>query len=84
MSEKALMKTKRAQSIEKMMSRLSPERREEVIDFIEFLLNRDAAGLRLKMTCNWAGGLEDLRREYTSVALQHKASEWRTENAISD
>lgn len=84
MSEKALMKTKRAQSIEKMMSRLSPERRAEVIDFIEFLLSKDAGSQRLKMTCNWAGGLEDLREEYTSVALQHKASEWRTENAISD
>ena len=34
-----------------------------------------AAGPKLKQ--DWAGGLSDLAGEFTSVQLQHKASEWR-------
>ena len=34
-----------------------------------------------KPTFNWAGGLKELRGEYTSVELQEKASEWRAESA---
>ena len=26
---------------------------------------------------DWEGGLSDLKEKYTSVELQHKASEWR-------
>jgi hypothetical protein len=33
------------------------------------------AGPKLKQ--DWAGGLSDLAGEFTSVQLQHKASEWR-------
>ena len=33
------------------------------------------AGRKLKQ--DWAGGLADLAGEFTSVQLQHKASEWR-------
>lgn len=32
-------------------------------------------GRRLKG--DWGGGLADLAKEYTSVELQHKATEWR-------
>ena len=34
-----------------------------------------ASGAKLKQ--DWAGGLSDLAGEFTSVQLQHKASEWR-------
>ena len=34
-----------------------------------------AAGRKLKQ--NWAGGLSDLAGEFTSIQLQHQASEWR-------
>jgi hypothetical protein len=29
---------------------------------------------------DWAGGLKELRDQYTSVELQHKASDWRLES----
>ncbi len=29
---------------------------------------------------DWAGGLKEFRDQYTSVELQHKASEWRLES----
>ena len=34
-----------------------------------------SSGRKLKQ--DWAGGLAELAGEYTSVELQHKASEWR-------
>ena len=64
-------------SIEEMFKQLSPPRQAEVIDFIKFLLTKEPRPSRPKMTCDWAGGLQSLRDQYTSVELQHKASEWR-------
>ena len=71
------------QSIDEMVKKLPPESRAEVIDFVEFLLAKHRSKPRPKMTCDWAGGLEDLRAEFTSVELQHQASKWRTEDEIS-
>ncbi|MHC1730107.1 MAG: DUF2281 domain-containing protein [Syntrophobacteraceae bacterium] len=70
-------------SIEQMIDRLSPQEQAEVIDFIQFLLSKNAEIPRRRITCDWAGGLEDLRGEYTSVGLQHKSNEWRAEDEIS-
>ncbi len=72
------------QSLDEMVKKLPPERRAEVMDFVEFLLARVGRKPRPKMICDWAGGLEDLRGEYTSVELQHKATQWRAENEMSD
>ena len=71
------------QSIDEMIKQLPPERRSEVFDFIEFLLAKHGKKTRPKMRCDWAGGLENLRAEFTSVELQHQASKWRTEDEIS-
>jgi len=30
-----------------------------------------------KFSFSWEGGLKELKNEYTSVELQHKAMEWR-------
>ena len=37
---------------------------------------------RKKPKFDWAGGLKELRDEYTSVELQEKASEWRVESVL--
>jgi len=72
------------QSLNEMVKKLPPERHAEVIDFVEFLLVKESRKPRPKMICDWAAGLEYLRGEYTSVELQHKTSEWRAENEISN
>ncbi|RQW79358.1 MAG: DUF2281 domain-containing protein [Methanothrix sp.] len=33
---------------------------------------------------DWRGALEDMKDQYTSVELQHKISEWRTETQYKD
>ncbi len=73
-------RTKAMQSLDDLVRRLPPERRTEVMDFVEFLLTKAGSRTRLKMSCDWAGGLEDMQKEYTSVELQHQANRWRTED----
>ena len=65
--------------IESKIQELPEDLRKEVLDYIEFLRmkyrNKDS---RLKgFKFNWEGGLSEVKDEFTSVELQHKASEWR-------
>ena len=50
----------------------------EVIDFIDFLLKKHSIQReKYNFKFDWEGGLSDLDKKYTSVELQHKASELR-------
>ena len=70
---------KTAKSLEEVVKELPPHLQEEVRDFANFLLQKRADRPRRKPKFDWAGGLKDLRDEYTSVEFQHRASEWRTD-----
>ncbi|HWF44905.1 MAG TPA: DUF2281 domain-containing protein [Candidatus Kapabacteria bacterium] len=58
------------------IERLSPQQREEVEQFVNKLANPNYPSF------SWEGALEDIREEYTSVELQHKASEWMAASAL--
>ena len=64
-------------TVEEMMKELPTEYQKEVLDFIEFLLEKriKKAGKRLRQ--DWAGALEFYKDKYTSLELQKKALEWR-------
>jgi hypothetical protein len=65
------------------LTRELPEKfQEEVRDFARFLVEKRTRPTRKKLRLGWAGGLKDLRDKYTSVELQHKASEWRANDAL--
>jgi len=65
-------------SLEELIKELPPDLRQEVQDFVEFLLERKVNRKKLqKPRLDWKGALKDLRDQYTSVELQHKAMEWR-------
>ena len=52
--------------------------KKEVIDFIEFLAKKHPVPTGSKnFIFNWEGSLAKLRKDYSSVELQHKAAEWR-------
>lgn len=58
---------------------LPEDLRREVLDYIEFLLEK-YKGKEIKpkeFKFDWEGGLSDIREKFTSVELQHKALEWR-------
>ncbi|UJS17885.1 MAG: DUF2281 domain-containing protein [Candidatus Jettenia sp.] len=66
-------------SLDELIKKLPPEYEQEVQDFIEFLLEKKKKKQKGKPTFEWAGALRDLRNQYTSVELQHKISELRSE-----
>ncbi len=68
------------QTLEELVKQLPPELHQEVQDFVEFLLQKHIQGPRAKPNFEWAGALKDLRQTYTSVELQHRIQEWRTDN----
>ena len=70
-------------TVDEAIRRLPPERQAEVIEFVEFLLAKHARTPRRPMKCDWAGGVRDLREQYTSVELQHEASTWRDDDPVS-
>jgi len=51
----------------------------QVLDYVEFLISkhRQDKNKTNKFRFNWENGLSDLKNEYSSVELQHKASELR-------
>ena len=63
--------------MEELLKELPPESQHAVRDFIEFLLGKLRARPRGKPEFGWAGALEDLRDQYSSVELQHQITNWR-------
>lgn len=63
--------------LEERLKELPPDLRQEVADFVEFLIQKRLERARIKPTFHWAGALKDLSSQYTSVELQHRLSEWR-------
>jgi len=65
--------------IETKIKKLPDHVIEEVIDYIDFLLDKygskEISGD--KFSFNWEGGLSKLKNKFTSVQLQHKSLEWR-------
>jgi len=65
--------------IEDMINRLPPGLQREVKDFVQFLINRQERKRGTKLRQDWAGALRDFRNKYTSLELQKKALEWRSD-----
>jgi hypothetical protein len=65
---------------EELVRELPSELREEVRDFIVFLIQKKSKKARGQPSFEWEGALKEMREEYTSVELQHKISEQRAEN----
>lgn len=63
-------------TLEELIKELPPELRQEVEDFVQFLLEKRVQKVQGQLKLDWRGALRDLRDKYTSVELQHKALEW--------
>ena len=63
--------------IEELIKELPSELQQEVLDFVEFLMEKRALKYGRKLRQDWAGALKDYRDQYTSLELQKKALEWR-------
>jgi len=66
------------EKIESKINNLPPKLQKQVLDFIDFLSKKYLIhGKKYKLKFDWEGSLSELGNKYTSVDLQHKASEWR-------
>lgn len=65
--------------LEELIQELSPTLRAEVRDFVEFLLTKHDRSLPRQLRQDWAETLKDDHAQLSSVDLQHRASEWRTQ-----
>lgn len=65
------------QTLKEKLEALPEPLQREVEDFIDSLVLKRGAAKPAGFGFNWSGGLRELKEETTSVALQHKASEWR-------
>ena len=62
--------------LEKRIAKLPPEKKMEVIDFIEFLESKEKSKEKKYMNLDWFGGLKEFKDRYSSLELQKKALEW--------
>ncbi len=66
------------QMIKEKIAALPDTLQKEILDYIDFLLQKyDIEPSEKQFNFAWEGGLSDLKNNYTSVELQHKISEWR-------
>ena len=64
--------------IEKLNT-LPDTKQREVLNFVEALVAQGRLEQQGTLQQEWAGALKDFRDKYTSLELQRKASEWRSD-----
>jgi galactose-1-phosphate uridylyltransferase len=66
-------------TLKEYLEKLPPDLQQEVKDFVEFLMEKRNKKSKRKLRLNWAGALKDYRDKYTSLELQKKVLEWRSD-----
>ena len=68
-------------TLPELVEQLPPDAQEVVRELVEFLLAKPRPGVRSvtghSLRQDWAGGLRAYRQQYTSLELQHRATDWR-------
>jgi len=72
------MKEDTMQKLEDLIKQLPPDLQKEAADYVEFLLQKYKLKERRRPRFRWAGALKAMRKQYTSVELQHQITRWRT------
>jgi hypothetical protein len=65
------------QTLKELIEALPPEFKQEVEDFVQFLLEKRARKRGEKLRQDWAGALRVYQNRYTALELQKRALEWR-------
>ena len=70
-------------NIIEQFNQLPADLQEKGIKYIDSLLTQKELQRKKSPKLGWAGGLRELRDEYTAVELQEKVSDWIVESALS-
>ncbi|MFZ5915587.1 MAG: DUF2281 domain-containing protein [Chloroflexota bacterium] len=71
-----MQEQKMEEQIAQVIQVLPLEIRQEVRDFIEFLLEKRVQKPKAELGLDWRGALSEWKDQFTSVELQHKALDW--------
>jgi hypothetical protein len=63
--------------VELKIRKLPKELKNEVEDFVDFLLEKKCKKHSRKPSLDWIGGLKEFKEQYTALELQKKAELWR-------
>ena len=63
-------------TIEEMFRKLSPDLQQEIVDFVQSLMEKRTRKSKGVLKLDWRGALKDIRDHYTSVELQHRMIDW--------
>jgi hypothetical protein len=64
------------EQISELMAKLSPQYQQEVLDFAQYLLEKNKRPKRKNLRLDWAGGLAEFREKYSSLQLQKESLNW--------
>ena len=70
-------------NIKKTIDSLPSEDLSKVENFINEIITKNQKAKKKKMKLNLRGSLKGLKTKYTSVELQHKATEWMFKDSLS-
>jgi hypothetical protein len=59
-------------SVEELIREMPADLRQEVEDFVHFIMQKRRPKPRSKPSLSWRGALADLKDQYSSVELQHE------------
>ncbi len=65
------------EAVEVKLRRLPRELKNEVEDFVDFLVEKRRKKRSRKPGLDWIGGLKEFKAQYTALELQKKADVWR-------
>ena len=68
-------------TIQERAQQLSPQKQEEVIRFMDGLLQEETAPLTRGLKFDWCVGPDEPPVEMTSVEMQHEVLEWMVQKA---
>lgn len=63
--------------LKEKIDQLPPKLKNEVDDFIDFLIDKYKKDKSTTLKQDWSGALKEYKNKYTSMQLQEKAKEWR-------
>jgi hypothetical protein len=65
--------------IEIRVRKLPENLKRRILSYVEIFLEKyqGKKSRKRKLKFDWEGGLSDMKKEFTSVELQHEAEEWR-------
>lgn len=69
-------------TIEQKLERLPQNLQQEVMDFLDYLLEKQKKKSHKTLKLDWVGGLKEYKDKFTAIELQKMSMEWWDDKCI--